>query len=139
MLLLFTVHWSACALRLLTSVVCDLGRGPHSRGRSTPSDVTDADGECPNTVLTTGYNWGDGVWATYVEAAVWANMALNGEATRRAARELFLTRVEGQPVACIYFLGARRGTGFTLERNRRSTRAGTACTRRASWAFASCF
>ncbi|KAK7241340.1 voltage-gated potassium channel [Aureococcus anophagefferens] len=73
LMLLVMVHWSACLLRLLTLVACDAGRG-EDRGAGGARG-------CPNTVLTMGYNWGDGIWATYVEAAVWANMALNGEAT----------------------------------------------------------
>ena len=85
-MLLFTVHWSACSLRLLTLVACDAGSGPHSRGGA--GDGGDGtSGGCPNTVLTEGYNWGDGAWATYIEAAVWANMALNGEATYRLHSE----------------------------------------------------
>ena len=79
------VHWSACLLRLLTLLACDFGDGPHDKNGRVDSDLRD-DG-CPNTVLTTAYNWGDGVWATYIEAAVWANMALNGEASYRLHSE----------------------------------------------------
>ena len=70
----------------ITLVACDAGSGPHSRGGA--GDGGDGtSGGCPNTVLTEGYNWGDGAWATYIEAAVWANMALNGEATYRLHSE----------------------------------------------------
>ena len=56
LLLLFTVHWSACALRLLTLLACDYGDGPHTRGRKSGALLdSDSDyGTCPNTVLTTG-------------------------------------------------------------------------------------
>ena len=76
MMLLFMVHWSACLLRLLTLVGCaGRGGGPHGRhARKTARG-------CPSTVLTEGYNWGDGVWAIYVHATVWSTMALFGEAT----------------------------------------------------------
>ncbi|KAJ8611146.1 hypothetical protein CTAYLR_003569 [Chrysophaeum taylorii] len=90
--LLFTVHWSACMLRVLTWVACEGDNGKYSnQGRVDDND----DGSnpfrgCPNTVLTTSYNWGDGIWAVYATAALWANMALNGEATAKLHSEAVL-------------------------------------------------
>lgn len=64
--LLVMVHWSACALRL----VADYNL----------SDCDMAGDDCPKTVLGETGNWGEGVWAIYVEACLWALIALNGEA-----------------------------------------------------------
>lgn len=38
------------------------------------------DGECPKTVLSETGNWEEGIWATYVEACLWALISLSGEA-----------------------------------------------------------
>jgi len=67
--LLFMIHWSACALRLVTDYNlgdCEMAAGQYS--------------DCPKTVLTETGNWGEGIWAVYVEACIWALIALNGEA-----------------------------------------------------------
>ncbi|KAH8087704.1 voltage-gated potassium channel [Aureococcus anophagefferens] len=45
---------------------------------------------CPETVLTPTGNWGEGVWAIYVEACIWALIALNGEADARTHAECVL-------------------------------------------------
>lgn len=71
--LLVLVHWSACALRLVTDYALT---GCNVRS-----------GDCPQTVLTTTGNWDDGVWAVYVEACLWALIALNGEAATQTHAE----------------------------------------------------
>ena len=45
------------------------------------------DGPCPQTILTETANYRDGIWAQYVEAAVWALVAINGEASTRTHGE----------------------------------------------------
>ena len=49
-MLLFTVHWSACSLRLLTLFACDTGTGRHTRGRSDGN--LDGDQRGPEQVLS---------------------------------------------------------------------------------------
>lgn len=78
-LLLVLVHWSACALRLLTTY--DLG------GCDYRSDGRRADGNCPETILTTTGNWDEGIWAVYTEACLWALITLTGEADTRTHAE----------------------------------------------------
>lgn len=82
-ILLMLVHWSACALRLVTDF--NLGMCEPSAGLD-PIDSL----KCPPTTLTRGSHWGDGVWAVYLEACTWALIALNGEAAGHTHAELTL-------------------------------------------------
>ena len=69
--LIVIVHWTACALKLVTEYTlaeCDWD-------------------DCPQTILTSTANYRDGIWAQYVEAAVWALVAINGEASTRTHGE----------------------------------------------------
>ena len=69
--LIVIVHWTACALKLVTEYTlaeCDYE-------------------DCPQTILTSTSNYRDGIWAQYVEAAVWALVAINGEASTRTHGE----------------------------------------------------
>ncbi|KAJ1457563.1 hypothetical protein M885DRAFT_481377 [Pelagophyceae sp. CCMP2097] len=66
--LLISVHWSACLLRLLTLLACETNG---SRTKET----------CPKTILTSSFNWNEGIWAVYIEAARWSMVALNGDAS----------------------------------------------------------
>ena len=69
--LIVIVHWTACALKLVTEYTlaeCDYE-------------------DCPQTILTGTSNYRDGIWAQYVEAAVWALVAINGEASTRTHGE----------------------------------------------------
>jgi hypothetical protein len=69
--LIVIVHWTACALKLVTEYTlaeCDWD-------------------DCPQTILTGTANYRDGIWAQYVEAAVWALVAINGEASTRTHGE----------------------------------------------------
>ena len=75
--LIVIVHWTACALKLVTEY--------------TLAECSWDD--CPQTILTSTSNYRDGIWAQYVEAAVWALVAINGEAsTRTSARTLPVIR-----------------------------------------------
>ncbi len=74
--LIVIVHWTACALKLVTEYTlaeCDWD-------------------DCPQTILTSTSNYRDGIWAQYVEAAVWALVAINGEASTRTHGEGVLGR-----------------------------------------------
>lgn len=96
--LFFVIHWSACLLRLLTWVACQTGNGRHSlQGEYRDDDNFNG---CPNTVLTTSYNWGDGIWAAYMTSALWSNMALNGDASAYLHSEAVLA-------ICIMLIGER--------------------------------
>ena len=78
-MMLVLIHWSACALRIVTDYnlkECRMSAGQDSR--------------CPTTVLTTTGNWGEGVWIVYVEACIWALIALNGEADAHTHAECVL-------------------------------------------------
>lgn len=77
-ILLVLVHWSACALRLVTDF--NLGQ----------CQVASDNSSCPQTYLTQQHNWGDGIWAVYLEASNWALVALNGEASGYTHAELTL-------------------------------------------------
>ena len=69
--LIVIVHWTACALKLVTEYTlaeCDYE-------------------DCPQTILTGTSNYRGGIWAQYVEAAVWALVAINGEASTRTHGE----------------------------------------------------
>ena len=69
--LIVIVHWTACALKLVTEYTLN------------ECDYED----CPQTILTSTSNYRDGIWAQYVEAAVWALVAINGEASTRTHGE----------------------------------------------------
>ena len=69
--LIVIVHWTACALKLVTEYTLN------------ECDYED----CPQTILTGTANYRDGIWAQYVEAAVWALVAINGEASTRTHGE----------------------------------------------------
>ena len=69
--LIVIVHWTACALKLVTEY--------------TLNECSWDD--CPQTILTSTSNYRDGIWAQYVEAAVWALVAINGEASTRTHGE----------------------------------------------------
>lgn len=85
-ILVVIVHWTACALKLVTEYT--LAECNH-RGSEWDVDTGgwDAADGCPKTVLTETANYRDGIWAQYVEAAVWALVALNGEASTRTHGE----------------------------------------------------
>ena len=57
MFLLFTIHWCACLLRIVTYY------SPRNR----------------KTVLRVSRAWGKGLWAEYVQACLWSFSAMNGE------------------------------------------------------------
>ncbi|KAH8053017.1 voltage-gated potassium channel [Aureococcus anophagefferens] len=78
-MMLVLIHWSACGLRMVTDY--NLKECRYS---------ADQDSRCPETVLTSTGNWGEGVWAIYVEACIWALIALNGEADARTHAECVL-------------------------------------------------
>ena len=75
--LIVIVHWTACALKLVTEYTLN------------ECDYED----CPQTILTSTSNYRDGIWAQYVEAAVWALVAINGEASTRTHGELSLIHI----------------------------------------------
>ena len=76
--LIVIVHWTACALKLVTE---------YTLNECNYRDETYEDGGCPQTILTSTSNYRDGIWAQYVEAAVWALVAINGEASTRTHGE----------------------------------------------------
>jgi hypothetical protein len=81
--LVVIVHWTACALKLVTEYTLE---ECNHRGSSYEDGYWEGVG-CPQTILTSTSNYRDGIWAQYVEAAVWALVAINGEASTRTHGE----------------------------------------------------
>ena len=78
-LLIVTIHWSACCLRLATSIHLDKCGEHHDK--------------CPATVLTDSKFWVDGVWPQYLAAVLWAFQCLQGESAAETHVELLLNVV----------------------------------------------
>ena len=90
--LIVIVHWTACALKLVTEYTLN------------ECDYED----CPQTILTSTSNYRDGIWAQYVEAAVWALVAINGEASTRTHGEGVLGLLV---MLCVEITSSRRVHG----------------------------
>lgn len=85
-LLLFTIHLSACGLRLITGLAIDWKGAERCYARADSPNLQafhefGPDEECPNTYLTHANTWSDGIWAQYTSAIIWSFTAMNGEAT----------------------------------------------------------
>jgi len=92
-LLLFTIHLSACGLRLITGMAMENRQADNCYKEEDSPNVDGVDGfgpdeDCPNTYLTHQNTWRDGVWAQYTSAVVWSFTAMNGEA-------VFVNHAEG--------------------------------------------
>ena len=95
-LLLFTIHLSACGLRLITGMAMDNRKADNCYKEEDSPNVNGVDGygpdeDCPNTYLTHQNTWRDGVWAQYTSAVVWSFTAMNGEV--RSLRPAVLRRL----------------------------------------------
>ena len=95
-ILLFLLHWTACAIRMIASMTLD---DCHKRRGGIPDwGPRDADNDCAMTVLDRF--WNRGIWAVYVDALTWALGTLQGDFVTTNVAEEVLCLIVGL-VGCI--------------------------------------
>ncbi|KAH8071247.1 voltage-gated potassium channel [Aureococcus anophagefferens] len=93
-ILLFLLHWTACAIRMIASMTLD---DCHKKRRH-PDWGPRPDNDCAMTVLDRF--WNRGIWAVYVDALTWALGTLQGDFVTTNVAEEVLCLIAGL-VGCI--------------------------------------